>query len=107
MGSDKTVGLQSQAVVANKVITIGGVEYAPGDSFDTTGLSRFKIGQLLNQRILRPAGSDDRLVSKAPVAEEKPPVVGKPVTQTTVVEDDDPVLDPVVKENTDEVPAQA
>lgn len=40
---------------ANKSVTLAGVKYQPGDPVDVTQLSSFKVGQLLNQHILRPA----------------------------------------------------
>lgn len=39
---------------ANKPMTIRGVTYAPGDIVDTSELPTHKIGQFLNQRLLRP-----------------------------------------------------
>lgn len=45
--------------VANKVFTMWGRPYLPGDPVDVSHLPGHKIGQLLNQRYLRPADPAD------------------------------------------------
>lgn len=39
---------------ANKTMVVGGVSYAPGDPFDISKLPDHKVGQFLNQRLIRP-----------------------------------------------------
>lgn len=46
--------LTSQQYEASKPFTTGGVAYNRGDTVDTSNLTRFKIGQLLNQRYINP-----------------------------------------------------
>jgi hypothetical protein len=50
---------QGQVIVANRVVRIGGRDYAPGEPVDTSNLSDAKVGQLLNLRLLRPGHPSD------------------------------------------------
>lgn len=42
---------------AAKRFRTGGVDYVPGDRFDTSEMPDHKVGQLLNQRYIRPVAS--------------------------------------------------
>jgi len=42
---------------ANKSFTMQGVDYKRGDLVDTSRLPEYKIGQFLNQRLIRPVRS--------------------------------------------------
>ncbi len=55
MSKTATVATDFRSVAANRAFTMRGVDYKPGDPVDVTGLSDFKISQLLNQRMFRPA----------------------------------------------------
>lgn len=43
------------AYEVNKKTEIRGVEYLPGDPIDVSWMPEHKVGQLLNQRFIRPA----------------------------------------------------
>lgn len=38
----------------NKKMTVGGVDYVPGDRFDTSTISEHKVYQFLRNRLLTP-----------------------------------------------------
>lgn len=47
-----------RAVVAVKPFRMFGVDYKPGDPVDVSHLPDHKVGQLMNQRYLRPVDPD-------------------------------------------------
>lgn len=51
-------GIRGSAFEANKRMEIQGATYDPGDRIDVSGLPDHKVGQLLNQRFIRPVKDD-------------------------------------------------
>lgn len=54
MNNTDETPLRTGKVFAIKAFTMRGVSYQPGDPVDTTELPDHKVGQLLNQRYMRP-----------------------------------------------------
>lgn len=55
------MGITDTKYESAKVIRVAGILYNPGDPIDVSDMADHKIGQLLNQRIIRPqrmAGAD-------------------------------------------------
>jgi hypothetical protein len=50
--------INSQIYEAAKAFSMGGRDYRPGDPIDVSDLPDHKVGQLLNQRYIRPIKSD-------------------------------------------------
>lgn len=48
------MGISDTKYESAKVIWVGGAAYNPGDPIDVSEMADHKIGQLLNQRIIRP-----------------------------------------------------
>lgn len=53
---------------ANKMFTMRGVDYKPGDLVDISQLPEHKVGQFLNQRMIRPRRPAGMPVDQPPAA---------------------------------------